>query len=94
VLRPSGVLVAATNGESNQRELVALVEDVVGHGWRWRRPSDVAFSLENGADQLRVAFDHVDRVECPAAVVTVTDVDALAEYLAGQADHNGPQVSA
>ncbi len=94
VLRPSGVLVAVTKGESNHPELVELVEEVVGNGWRWLRPSDIAFSLENGARQLRVAFDWVERVDCPPVVVTVTDADALADYLASGRDHYAPQVAA
>ena len=92
VLRPRGVFVAVTNGESNHQEMVDLVEDVVGRGWRWSRPSDVGFSLENGAGQLRIAFDHVDRVDCPGVVVTVTDADALADYLASVGDHYASQV--
>jgi len=93
-LRPLGVFVAVTNGESNHREMVELVEEVVGNAWRWSRPSDAVFSLENGADQLRVAFDQVDRVDCPPVVVTVTDADALADYLASVGDHYAPQVAA
>ncbi len=47
VLRPSGVLVAVTNRESNHPGLMELVDEVMGNGWRWLRPSDNAFSLEN-----------------------------------------------
>lgn len=94
VLRSDGVLVAVTNGESNHREMVDLVEEVVGNGWRWSRPSDTTFSLENGGDQLRAAFDQVDRIDCPPVVVTVTDAHALADYLASVGDHYDPQVAA
>jgi SAM-dependent methyltransferase len=94
VLAPFGTCIAVTNGETNQAELVALLEEVVGHGWKWRRPSDRAFSLENGAAQLAVAFDDIQRVDCPAGVVEVTDSQALADYLTSVADHYETEISA
>ncbi len=94
VLEPEGTCVAVTNGESNHREMVDLVEDVVGHGWRWQRPSDSEFSLENGAAQLQAGFARVERVDCPAVVVSVTDVDAVAAYLRSVGDHYQSQVAA
>jgi SAM-dependent methyltransferase len=94
VLRPGGTCVAATNSEHSQAELVALIEDVVGHGWSWRRPADERFSLENGADQLRAGFDDVERVDCPVLVVAVSDVDALTAYVASVGDHYEDEVSA
>ena len=87
VLNPPGICIAVTNGEKNQAELVGLLEDVVGHGWKWQRPSDHAFSLENGASQLATAFDHIRRVDCPPGVVEVTDAQVLADYLNSVADH-------
>ncbi len=36
--------------------------------------------------QLRVGFEVVDRVDCPANAFLVTDVDALAAYLASVGD--------
>jgi SAM-dependent methyltransferase len=92
VLRGSGRCIVVTNGERNMGELVRMVEGVVGHGWRWRRSSEVAFSLENGADQLRVAFDEVDRVDCPEGVVQVTDARALGDYLRSIGDTYEGQV--
>ena len=94
VLQVGGTCVAVTNGEDNHAELVALIEDVVGHGWRMVRPADQAFSLENGAEQLHHSFDAVERVDCPPGVVSVTDAGALADYVASVADHYGPEVSA
>jgi SAM-dependent methyltransferase len=93
VLAPSGTCIAVTNGEQNQAELVELLEDVVGHGWKWRRPSDRAFSLENGAAQLAVAFDTIQRVDCPRGLVEVTDPQALADYLHSVADHYQAEIS-
>jgi SAM-dependent methyltransferase len=93
VLAGSGTCVAVSNGEQNQAELVALLEDVVGHGWKWRRPSDRAFSLENGAAQLAAAFENIERVDCPPGVVEVTDPPALADYLNSVADHYQAEIS-
>lgn len=93
VLRASGCCIAVTNGERNMEELVRMVEGVVGHGWRWRRSSGVAFSLENGADQLKVAFDEVVRVDCPDSVVQITDAHALGDYLRSVADTYEGQVN-
>lgn len=92
VLSPGGVCVAVTNGETNKRAFVQLVEDVVGHGWRWREPGDAAFSLENGGPQLASAFEHVTRVDCPTTTIEVTDVDAFAAYLSSVRDHHEPAV--
>ena len=92
VLRGSGRCIAVTNGERNMEELVQMVEGVVGHGWKWRRSSEVAFSLENGGDQLSVAFDEVDRVDCPDSVVQVTDARALGDYLRSVGDTYEGQV--
>ena len=93
VLQPGGTCVAVTNGVHNHTELVAMVEDAVGHGWRLHRPADVGFSLENGAEQLRTAFESVERVDCPPGIVSVTDADALAGYVASVGDHYGPEVA-
>lgn len=93
VLKPDGTCIAVTNGERNHLEMVRLVEDVVGHGWRWRRPSDTTFKLENGAEQLQAGFDHVARVDCPPGNVFVTDADALADYIASVGDHYAPEVA-
>jgi SAM-dependent methyltransferase len=93
VLRPGGVCIAVTNGEENHRELGALLEAVVGHGWSWRTPATAGFSLENGADQLRSAFASVERVDCPSVVVTVTDARVLADYIASVGDHYEAEVA-
>jgi SAM-dependent methyltransferase len=86
VLEPEGVLIAVTNGSDNHPELVQLVEGAVGGGWVWRRPSDVAFSLQNGREQLLVGFGQVDLVTCPSGTVHVTDADALADYVRSVGD--------
>jgi SAM-dependent methyltransferase len=94
VLKANGTCVAVTNGAHCQRELVDLVEDVVGHGWRWKRPAETAFSLENGAAQLRAGFGRVERVDAPSGVVLVRDVGALGSYLGSVADHYEHEIAA
>ena len=93
VLQPGGVCVAVTNGVSNLAELRTLVETAVGTGWEMVRPADVRFSLENGSDLLSTAFEAVTRVDCPWSSIVVTDVDALADYVASVADHYEAEVS-
>lgn len=90
VLRPGGRLVATTASDGNQAELKALVEEAVGGGWSWHRPSSQAFSLENGAEQLAAAFDHVERVDMPVRTVLVRDADAMADYVGSTRDHYEP----
>jgi ubiquinone/menaquinone biosynthesis C-methylase UbiE len=93
VTRPGGRCIAVTNSSSNHAEMVRLVEEIVGDGWRWRRPSDVAFSVENGAEQLRAGFDSVETVWAPAATFFVTDADAFAAYVGSIADAYQDQVA-
>jgi len=92
VLRQGGLFVAVTNSVSNFMELRGLVETAVGTGWKMRRPSDVHFSLENGAALLSTSFASVTTVECPQSQLVSTDVDALADYVASTADHYEPQI--
>jgi SAM-dependent methyltransferase len=92
VLRPDGLFVAVTNSVSNLQELRALAEAAVGTDWRMLRPSDQRFSMENGGELLSPAFDSVVRVDCPRSDLVVTDVDALAEYVASVADHYEAQI--
>jgi len=92
VLSAEGTCVVVTNGEQNSAELVKLVEDVVGHGWKWRR-SSLAFSLENGAAQLRSSFSEVQRVDCPSSTVEIREPEAVADYLNSVGDIYEPDVS-
>ena len=92
VLHPDGLFVAVTNSVSNLQELRALVEAAVGTDWSMLRPADQRFSMENGGELLSPAFDSVVRVECPLSDLLVTDVDALADYVASVADHYEAQV--
>ena len=93
VLKADGQCIAVTNGTQCHRELVELIEGVVAHGWRLRRPADIAFSLENGGDQLRAGFDHVERVDAPFGVVLVRDAAALGDYVASMGDHYEAEIA-
>jgi SAM-dependent methyltransferase len=87
VLRPDGVMVTVTNSRENLRELRDLVEAAAGGGWTMDRPADTHFSLEHGAEPLTRGFASVERVDCPASALVVTDADAVADYVASTADH-------
>ena len=86
VLRPGGVAIATTTSDQAHQSLRELVEAVVGNGWRWGRVSSDIFSMENGAEQLAVAFDSVERMDYPPTVVHVVDADLLADYVWSCAD--------
>lgn len=88
VLRPGGTCVVITNGAEHNRALRQAVEAAVGGGWRMRSPSTHAFSMENGAAQLAVAFGSVTAVR-PAGVAPVEVVDpaVVADYVASAGDH-------
>ena len=72
VLRPGGVLVAATNGD---RHLARLLEEAGG------RPLVTGFSSENGRDVLGRHFAEVDRVDVATRAVFETHAEAVC-YLA------------
>src|SRR5262249_62325229 len=91
---PGGRCAVVTNGQGHLRALRTLVESAVRvatPGWEMRNPSTHTFSLENGEDQLRAAFDQVDCVR-PASVaaVVVTDAAVAADYVASVADPYPP----
>jgi len=87
VLRPDGRCLVVTNGAGNFAELRALVESAAGGSWRWGRPAETIFSLENGAAPLATAFDVVTRVDTPPRRLLLTDPDAVAAYLESIRDH-------
>ena len=75
VLRPGGRLYATTNGESNLRELRALITATSD----FEPPSATEFSLENGPDQLAAHFENVERVE-RSSELRVPDLEPLVAY--------------
>jgi SAM-dependent methyltransferase len=92
VLHPDGLFVAVTNSVSNFQELRDLIEAAVDTDWKMLRPSDQRFSMEGGAALLSSAFNSVLRRDCPTSHLMVTDVGALAEYVASVADHYESEV--
>jgi SAM-dependent methyltransferase len=96
VLRSGGTCVAVTNGSGHTREVKDLVELAVRTGtpgWTMRGQLSSAFSLENGAEQLAVAFDDVTCVRpADAAPIVITDAGVVADYVASVADHYDPEV--
>jgi SAM-dependent methyltransferase len=85
VLAPGGVCVAVTNGARHARSLRALVERAVRTatpGWHMH-PATRAFTAENAAAQLAVAFDRVTCVR-PAGEppVVIGDAALAADYVA------------
>jgi SAM-dependent methyltransferase len=75
VLRPGGRLYATTNGESNLRELRALITATSD----FEPPSATEFSLENGPDQLARHFESVERIE-RSSELRVPDLEPLVAY--------------
>jgi len=97
VLVAGGRCVAVTNGGHHMASLRRLVQDVAVRfqpGWLWVDRLADAFSLENGADQLAVAFDDVRLVRPdPPGRALVTDPDVIAGYLASVGDIYGQELS-
>lgn len=91
VLAADGRCVVVTNGAEHMRALRRLVESAVRAetpGWEMRNPSTHAFSLENGEEQLRLAFDRVELVRpVDVAPVVLTDAAIAADYIASVGDH-------
>lgn len=95
VLRSGGRCLVVTNGTEHMRSLRSLVESAVRlatPGWEMRDPSTEAFSLENGADQLRTAFRQVTCIlASDAAPVVLTDASIAADYVASTGDRYQPE---
>lgn len=81
VLRPGGVLLAATNGSGNLDELTALIAPEAPEAIEWRERFARGFTLENGAEQLRQVFGPVDLHE-RAGGLAVTEAEPLVAYIA------------
>ncbi len=96
VLKPGGTCIVITNGSDHMRVLREIVEAAVRRGtphWEWRNPSTHAFSLENGAAQLAVAFDHIECIRADKAPPAVLhDADVAAGYVAGVAGIYEPEI--
>lgn len=77
VLKPGGMLVAATNGEAHMRELDDLATEI---GAPPHRIWQLAFRLENGAALLGRQFARVERRDFGDELV-VTEADPLIAYI-------------
>jgi SAM-dependent methyltransferase len=90
VLRPGGVCIAVTNGARHTRSLRSLVERAAGKaapGWRMD-PVSGAFTAENGAAQLGVAFASVTCVRPDRMPpVVIRDAALAADYVASMDTH-------
>jgi len=82
VLRPSGRLIAATNGDDHLAEIAALLGELAAAwpGVRVDRPHRLSFTLENGAAKLREGFREIVRFD-RGDVLVVDDADVLTRYL-------------
>lgn len=78
VLKPSGRLMAATNGVGHMQELEDLLHKF-DPGYQKEAPMSASFSLENGAQQLREYFGRVEKVLYPSDL-WVTDAGLLGDY--------------
>jgi ubiquinone/menaquinone biosynthesis C-methylase UbiE len=89
VLRPGGVLLAATNSAHNMRELPALAQQIA------RLARDMTplhypldFTLENGAALLQRHFSHVER-EGVASALVFREAQPLIDYIATSPQYMG-----
>jgi SAM-dependent methyltransferase len=92
MLAGGGTCVVVTNGAAHTESIWILVERAVQRrdpGWRVRdHHVREALSLENGAAQLRIAFDEVELVRpTHAGKVEVGDPEVVADYVASVGDH-------
>jgi SAM-dependent methyltransferase len=85
VLRATGTLVAATNGERHLAGLLELAARFAPELGAAAPPATTGFSLENGRQQLLHAFGRVARRDFEDALV-VTEAGPLADYL-GSMEH-------
>lgn len=89
VLRPHGVLYAATNGIEHLRELKELMREFAIDGG----DISASFTLENGEAQLRSAFDDVVRDDHPDSL-RVNDPELLLDYIASMTERAAAIVAA
>ena len=97
VLALGGTCVAVTNGAQHLRSLRELIERAVRvstPGWRMRAPTGGAFTAENGAAQLGMAFDQVTCIR-PAQVspVVIEDATVAGDYVNSLASYHQGKVA-
>lgn len=79
VLKPSAMVVAATNGETHMHELYTLLKHLLPEFFNKERVVG-RFNLENGADQLRKKFHTVEQYIYEDSL-KVTEVKPLIAYM-------------
>jgi ubiquinone/menaquinone biosynthesis C-methylase UbiE len=80
VLKPGGTLYATTIGKNHLKELPALVAQFTPEASQFLRNSEVPFTLQDGADQLKSSFSDV-QMKRYRDELRVTDVDILVDYI-------------
>jgi SAM-dependent methyltransferase len=79
VLKPNGILYAATNGAAHLRETSALLAKI---GLDIDRIGGVdGFTLENGAQQMASWFDPIECVRTEDKALKVTEVEPLVAFM-------------
>ena len=96
VVAPGGTCIAVTNGGRHTRSLREMIEGAVRKetaGWQMRAATH-AFTAENAAAQLGVAFDTVTCIR-PASnpPVVIRDAVVAADYVASLATHHSHETS-
>ena len=81
VLRPDGLLAAATNGAGHLRELDELAAAHAGGALRHPLALQLPFSLENGAELLGAAFDSVELLRFEDGL-EITEAEPAVAYVA------------
>ncbi len=81
MLKPGGVLVAATNGVRHMAELNGLLT---------KRPRPLPFTLENGSEMLVTSFSAVERRDFQDSL-HVTDADPAVAYLESYNELRDPE---
>jgi len=79
VLKPDGVLFAATLGEEHMKEYNQLVYEILQTGEFQVGMVNRAFSLENGAEQLGKSFKQID-LHIYNDDLRVTEVEPMVDY--------------
>jgi SAM-dependent methyltransferase len=80
VLRPGGVLLAATNGPAHLREILNFMRRAINEPPEGPAPWGTTFDLENGAAQLSAFFPRVELRRYPDSL-RVTQVQPILDYL-------------
>ena len=82
ILEPHGEFCASTIGLNNMIEMKALVKDYTGNDNYSQVQGSIAdrFSLENGAEQMSLVFDEVEKFEYIDSL-EITDTGDLVNYI-------------